>query len=504
MALRRLLRHSRCIEPIAPTFSARHASTIAVAVLTVSISAAVATVWIDRTGAAAGRLLNDPLTTTSELLCFGAGGAVLLARRPDLPFGWILALGALGDVVLVGVGVPSLALTDHGHGGELPVWGVGVSVLQWLGVALEGLINVRFPSGRPSGRVGLWLDRALRYGIPLGLIGNYLGDSGTSDLAPPLRTHRFIDGTWVTPLGNASLVLIPVLILLGLVAGIRVVVRFTRATGIERKQLQWRATGVVMSLALFPLAVADLLDGAFVALEPLVLVSTLIVPVFRYQLWQGDPGPRRRRLGPLVSRRTLIEAREEERRRLRRDLHDGLGPLLTGLRLNLDAVQAQLATNPEKALEHLLTARAASADVIDDLRGLVYGLRPPALDELGLAGSLRVHLASLVADSPINLTVETEDDLVVPAAVEVALYRTAAEAVTNVVRHSAGSVCRVSIATDGADVLLTVDDNGGVTDTWHAGVGLTSMRERAIELGGTFSASSGPSGFHVRVVYPRR
>ena len=289
-----------------------------------------------------------------------------------------------------------------------------------------------------------------------------------------MSAHRWIDGTWVTAIGNGTLVLIPLLILLGILAGIGVIVRCFQSTGVERQQLQWRAGGIAASLLLFPLAVSGMISNAYGPLEPLIFVSTLVIPVLRYQLWSGDPVPRRRRVGPLVSRRTLIEAREEERRRLRRDLHDGLGPLLTGLRLNLDAVEAQLGTDPDKALEHLATAREASAEVISDLRGLVYGLRPPALDELGLAGALRVHLASLVRDPGLEVTLEVDEKLALPAAVEVALYRSASEAVINVVRHSTAQHCWVAVATSRSEVVLTVDDDGHVDGAWQAGIGLTA------------------------------
>jgi signal transduction histidine kinase len=504
------LGHPQSIETMAPTFTTRHASRIAAALLVLAVSAAAWTLWLDHSDATAGRLLNDSVTTTSELLCFGVVGAVLVSRRPDLPFGWILGFGALADIALVGIGVPSLMLAHDGRGGQLAVWGVGLGVLQWVPTALQGIINVRFPSGRPAGRLGRWLDRAICFGIPIGLIGNYLGDSVTTDLGQlgrPLSHRRFVDGTWVTPVANASLVVIPVVILLGVLAGLGVIVRYFKATDIERKQLQWRAAGVVASLVLFPLAVSGVVggaSGAAGALAPLVFVSTLAIPVLRYQLWAGDPLPRRRRLGPLVSRRTLIEAREEERRRLRRDLHDGLGPSLTGLRLTLDAAQAQFARDPQKALEHLGAAREASADVILELRGLVYGLRPPALDELGLAASVRMHLASLVEGSPLEVTLAADGQPSFPAAVEVAIYRTAVEAVTNVIRHSTARQCQVKVITSGPNVVLTVVDDGDVFDTWRAGVGLTSMRERAVELGGTFIASSGPTGFHIKATYPRK
>jgi signal transduction histidine kinase len=502
------LGHSRDIESTSPSFTTRHASTIATGLFVFSLAAAFGTMWMDQTGADAERLLNAPLTTASELLCFGVVGAVLISRRPDLPFGWLLGLGAAADIALVGIGVPSLALAYRGHSGQVLAWGISLGVVQWVPTALEGIINVRFPSGQPSTRLARWLDRCLSYGIAVALVGGYLGNSVMTDLknpGQPLRNHRFIDGTWVTSVGNATLVLIPLLILLGILAGIGVIVRCLKATGIERAQLQWRAAGVAISLVLFPLSFfTGLTSGAYGALAPLIFVSTLVIPVLRYQLWSGNPLPRRRRVGPVVSRRTLIEAQEEERRRLRRDLHDGLGPLLTGLRLNLDAVQAQFDSNPERAREHLATARQASAEVISDLRGLVYGLRPPALDELGLAGSLRLHLASLVKDSPLTVTVEADESLTLPAAVEVAVYRSASEAVTNVVRHSTARRCRVAVAINGSNVVLTVDDDGRVFDTWHAGVGLTSMRERAVGLGGTFIASSGPDGFQIKMTYPRK
>ncbi len=491
-----------------PSFSQRHAAALAAALLVLSVGAAITATWVDRTHAVGAKLLNDPETTTAELVCFGTAGAVLIARRPDLPFGWLLGLAATADVLLVGLGVPCLSLAHGGRGGQLPAWGVGLGVLQWVPTAMAGIINVRFPSGRPSSSLGRWLDRGLCYGIAIGVVASYVGDSVATDvgeaLGQPLPTRRSFDGTWITAVGNASTALIPLILLLGAMAGIGVVVRCFQASGVERQQLQWRAAGAAASLALFPFAAAEALPAAADVIEPLIFVATLLIPVLRYQLWSGAPVPRRRKIGPLVSRRTLIEVHEEERRRLRRDLHDGLGPLLTGLRLNLDAVQTQLATDPDKALEYLSTARQASAEVISDLRGLVYGLRPPALDELGLAGALRTQLAVLAEGSTTKVTLHVDDELALSAAIEVAVYRTATEALTNVVRHSPAQSCVVSITQTRADVVLNIDDDGPVSDTWYAGIGLTAMHERAAELGGALLASSGPNGFHIKATYPRR
>jgi len=469
-----------------------------------SLAAAAPAIVIAVTRPDAGLLLTDPTTTAVELVVFGTVGAILIHRRPDLPFGWVLGLAACADIVLVGIGVPSLALAYDGRGGQLALWGVSLGVLQWAPTALAGIINLRFPAGRPASRLGSWLDRALCIGIPVGLVGTYLGDTVTANLDRPVPGRRFIDGTWVTDIGNASVILVPVLILLGILAGIGVIVRFFRATGIERAQLQWRACGAAVSLLLFPLALVDALAAIYTVSAPVIFVATLAIPVLRFQLWAGDPVPRRRRVGLLVSRRTLIEAQEEERRRLRRDLHDGLGPLLTGLRLNLDAAEAQFSHDPDKARQHLATARAASTEVISDLRGLVYGLRPPALDELGLTGSLRLHVAALVKDSPLEVILDADDELTALAASEVAVYRTVVEAVTNVIRHSDATRCVVTLTTHGNRLALTVADNGRVHGTWRPGVGLTAMRERAVELGGTFVASSGPTGFDIAATYPRR
>ncbi len=142
---------------------------------------------------------------------------------------------------------------------------------------------MRFPFGRPSGRTGRWHDRALRYGIVIALAGNYLGDSVTGGAAElighPLQAHRVIDGTWLTPIGDATIDLVPFVILLALLAGVGVIVRCIRATGIGRRQLLWRAGGAAAALLLFPLTAFDLMPGFVAVIEPLMFVATLIAGV---------------------------------------------------------------------------------------------------------------------------------------------------------------------------------------------------------------------------------
>ena len=199
------------------------------------------------------------------------------------------------------------------------------------------------------------------------------------------------------------------------------------------------------------------------------------------------------------SRERLVSAREEERRRLRRDLHDGLGPRLASLTLKLETARNRLAHDP-LADTLLSDVIACTQEAVADIRHLVYALRPPALDELGLIPALHeqvlqysdqgYHQVHIVLDAPERLPP-------LPAAVEVAIFRIAQEALTNVVRHSHASRCFVRLKLHKQEHLLEleIEDNGrGLAPEQHTGVGLASMRERAEELGGTWELAQRPAG----------
>lgn len=199
------------------------------------------------------------------------------------------------------------------------------------------------------------------------------------------------------------------------------------------------------------------------------------------------------------SRERLVSAREEERRRLRRDLHDGLGPRLASLTLKLETARNRLAHDPlaDSLLSDLITR---TQEAVADIRRLVHALRPPALDALGLIAALHEQILqySDLGNHSIQISLEAPADLPpLPAAVEVAAFRIAQEALTNVVRHSQASRCVVALALherEGA-LDLEISDNGrGLPPTRGAGVGLASMRERAEELGGTCEIEQMPSG----------
>ena len=210
------------------------------------------------------------------------------------------------------------------------------------------------------------------------------------------------------------------------------------------------------------------------------------------------------------SRGRLVEAREEERRRLRRDLHDGLGPRLSGQALTIDAIRALMRRDPDTAEELLLELKADAQNAVADIRRLVYGLRPPALDDLGFLRALR-ETAEQFTIKGLSVSVEAPETLPpLSAAVEVAAYRIAQEALTNVSRHAGARNCTVLLAVDdpGALCLEIRDDGTGIagvraSSSEHAGVGLTSMRERADELGGGLLVESPPGGGTlVRAVVP--
>jgi signal transduction histidine kinase len=194
------------------------------------------------------------------------------------------------------------------------------------------------------------------------------------------------------------------------------------------------------------------------------------------------------------SRERLVVAREDERRRLRRDLHDGLGPQLASQTLTLSAARTLLRRDPDAAETLLADATAHAQQAITDIRRLIYALRPPALDDLGLVAALQEQIHQYRA-SGVAITLRAPEQLPpLPAAVEVACYRIAQEALTNVVRHAHARNCAIQITIDSAVALDISDDGQGLPPVYQSGVGLNSMRERAAELSGTFAVEPGPSG----------
>ncbi|QDO88799.1 hypothetical protein FNH13_11085 [Ornithinimicrobium ciconiae] len=228
------------------------------------------------------------------------------------------------------------------------------------------------------------------------------------------------------------------------------------------------------------------------------LVAPLLAQVLRAQALVAELHAARER---------SVVALAEERRRLRADLHDGLGPRLTGVAFTADAAVNMLRVDPDGAEALLRTLRGEVAAAIADIRDLSYALRPPALDELGLLGALRQLALGLrtARGGPLTVSVEGGGDLsALPAGVEVAAYRIVAEALTNIGRHSSSSRAAVTLHRDDVGLHLTVEDEAGTLPgvRWVPGVGLSSMSDRANELGGTLTAGPTRSGGRVSAFLP--
>lgn len=193
--------------------------------------------------------------------------------------------------------------------------------------------------------------------------------------------------------------------------------------------------------------------------------------------------------------RAVVTAREEERRRLGRELHDDLGPTVAGLSMQLGALRPLVRTDPDAVVARLARLEQAAAGALGDIRRVAHELRPPVLDQVGLARAVQQ-----VADSlDLVLVDQVLDVESLPAAVELAAYRIAAEALTNVARHAGTRSVRLHLRALGESLVLTVADDGvgpagGGTAAGGAGLGATTMRERAEELGGTLTVRPGESG----------
>jgi len=201
----------------------------------------------------------------------------------------------------------------------------------------------------------------------------------------------------------------------------------------------------------------------------------------------------------------LRTVRGEERQRLRRDLHDGLGPLLASQMLILDSARSLMPSDPALADDLLAQLHQHIQTAVDDVRRLIDSLRPATLDELGLVPAIQEGAAGLQRGG-LRIVIDAPAELgPVPAAIETTAYRIVMEAVTNVVRHARAGECLVTLATEPNRTLRVVvqDDGIGIPDDATAGVGLASMRERSRALGGTFEIASIPaSGTTITALLP--
>jgi two-component system NarL family sensor kinase len=203
-----------------------------------------------------------------------------------------------------------------------------------------------------------------------------------------------------------------------------------------------------------------------------------------------------------ASRERVIEAAEEERSRLRRELHDSLGPLLTGAAFKADGIALAAQHRPERAESLAIELADQLRQSVEGVRQLAYGLRPAALDELGLVGALAEQGRRL---GPVKVVIDAPESLpTLSSSVEVAAYRIATEALTNVIRHSDAKLASVRLETNDGTLEMIITDDGTSTLPWSPGLGLTSIKSRASEIGGACEAGPTADGGRVVATLPLR
>lgn len=294
---------------------------------------------------------------------------------------------------------------------------------------------------------------------------------------------------WIDRLGAVNAAVVSASIVAILVA---IVTGYRRTPAPRRPQVRllavtlFIAAAAVLVLISGPIALSGppLVPRGTTALLALPVVAALALAVIRDHLFQVDL--------LASSRARIVAAREEERLRLRRELHDGLGPTLAALGLKVDAARADaVAGDAPAAAATLEEIRADVRGILGQIRGLARELRPPTLDSLGLVGGLRQQVETLTAGSRTGVEIVAVDLPVLPPGVEVAAYRIVIEAVTNILRHADADTATVRLAIERGVLRIDVEDDGVGVGGDGIGVGTRAMYERAAEVGGELVIEAG-------------
>jgi signal transduction histidine kinase len=422
------------------------------------------------------------------LVAFGVGtlvlAIVLMLRRPDSTALRLLFLGASANLADVVAWEVSLQPTDFGQASPMvAAFGAAslFNIVFWSTVVhILSIYPVRSPilARRPS--LAGWFYAAPF--IAFGLFAAFAWTAGGTTLD---RVDRLAAVMGLVATGMLVWI------------GASTFAGYRRTTGVRRRQVRWIAITLAFATVatLILLAVPIVLTGQ--PLVPRSTVSFLVLPVpiavtvavVRDRLFQVGLLSR--------SREQIVSAREEERRRLRRELHDGLAPTLAGVGIKLDLALQAARSDPDTTSALIDEARTGVRSAVADIRRMARELRPPTLDALGLEGALREQAAGLAAqgeDGPVIIVEVPEPLPQLPAAVEVAAYRIAVEALLNVVRHAAAKRCEIRLAVGVDELEVDVVDDGRGPAGGASGVGTRAMHERAAEVGGEVTIEPIASG----------
>jgi len=425
-------------------------------------------------------LVNVPLA-----LGFSTVAAGIWATRPDTAglrrLGLLYSVVGLASASAIAANVWAHAAARPGiglAGGDLAgwlgnwVWALGAPPLLALGLLL-------YPDGRLPGR-RWWPAAVAGLAAPVLLVaGNVVGATEDSRSA-----------AWEA-VGGAGFLLLLAAAAAGLAA---LVVRFARADSDSDLRGQvgafLLAGAIVVVVSALPdantTAHAVLTVGAGVALP-----ATVASAVVRHRLLDPHAELAARLDAVNASRRTLVSEREEERVRLRRELHDGLGPSLAAIGLGLRRLQEDV--DPEQGV--VVTTLADEVQrAVAEVRRICDGLRPEALNELGLVAAVTAAADRLSGLGGPTVTVYSAGVPQLTPAQEVAAYRVVMEAATNAVRHARAERIAVRMHWEDGLVAEVEDDGVGIPGGTAAGVGLDAMAERADELGGRTTVARGAGG----------
>jgi signal transduction histidine kinase len=230
------------------------------------------------------------------------------------------------------------------------------------------------------------------------------------------------------------------------------------------------------------------------------LGSSVDVSLARWLLGPSRSGQLSAEVQRLGEARTLaVESAESERRRIERDLHDGLQPKLVSLALELGLAKARFERDPDSVRALINQAHEEAKTAIEDLRGLVRGIHPSVLDERGLDAAF----SALVASCAVPVRVEVSLSKRLDQSVEAVAYFVVAEAITNVTKHSGASRASVMITEASGLLRVLVEDDGGGGASAEPGGGLAGLAARVAAIDGTFRVTSPPGGpTHLEAVIP--
>ena len=449
--------------------------------VTVRRDGALVRLAVPRHDTFANRLGGAPI----GLVIFGAGALIvaltLVLRRPQATAIRLLFVGVCcntADIVAWETGLQPtdlVARTPFLYAFALAAIG---NLLFWSClIHLLSIYPVR--AGWLARRPG---DARLIYALPL--VALAAGAVGTRLLGDSILVWFDRLGTVIALIVSAMIVTI----LGSIVAGYRrTPVPRRRPVRLLAVTLGIAATASLLLTSL-PIAILDhpLLARGAVAIFAIPVIVALALAVIRDRLFQVDL--------LATSRRRIVAAREEERMRLRRELHDGLGPTLAALGLKVDRARAEAEADPTAVRATLDEIRTDLRAALAQIRSLARELRPPGLDALGLVDSLRQQLATIGGSSGPAVEIIAADIGPIPPAIEVAAYRIVIEAVTNAVRHSGATRCSVEIVRERRALAVRIHDNGSGISGGPIGVGTRSMYERAAEVGGELLIEPAPEG----------